>query len=211
VPGDVSITDAPLTRREVDEAAVVAARAFQTDPFFEYLSPGSVARARGLALYCHTLCAHLAPSSRLLTARRDGRIVGVGLWVPPGAFPFPLPLQLRQTLGALRALYRVPPSIPKGMRYLLAMEKAHPKEPLWYLQLLVTDPEHQRQGVGAALQREVLETCDREGLSAYLETQKEDNLVYYRRFGYEVVGELAPIRGGPQLWRLQRTPRPGAS
>ncbi|HLK45459.1 MAG TPA: GNAT family N-acetyltransferase, partial [Acidimicrobiales bacterium] len=173
---DFTITAAPLTRAELHEAAAVSARAFHTDPFFEFLAPKAVPRARGLALYSLALCANLGPRARLLTARVDGRVVGVGAWLPPGAYPYRLRDQVAQGLGTLRALYRVPASITKGARYLLAIEKAHPKDELWYLQLLVCDPEHQRKGIGAALQAEVLETCDREGLPAYLETQKESNL-----------------------------------
>ena len=43
----------PLSRRgrDLDQAAMVAARAFHHDPFFEYLDPKGVTRARGLALF----------------------------------------------------------------------------------------------------------------------------------------------------------------
>ncbi|MBV8463434.1 MAG: hypothetical protein JO368_09075, partial [Acidimicrobiales bacterium] len=46
------------------------------------------------------------------------------------------------------------------------------------------------------------------GLDCYLETQKEDNLAYYRRFGYDVEHELRPVPNGPPLWTLRRPPRP---
>jgi GNAT superfamily N-acetyltransferase len=209
---DVSVHDARLTALECQEAALVAARAFHTDPFFEYLAPKAMPRARGLALWCNSICAHLPPGGRLLTARREGRIVGVGAWIPPGAYPFPAATQVAQTLGALRAMYRTPSAVPKGLRYLTAMDKAHPKEQLWYLQLLACEPEHQRTGVGAALMEGVLEQCDTEGVASYLETQNDDNLPYYRRHGYEVVTTLTPVRGGPALWAMRREPhRAGAS
>ncbi|HEV3213234.1 MAG TPA: GNAT family N-acetyltransferase [Acidimicrobiales bacterium] len=204
---DVSVHDGPLTTLESQDAALVAAHAFHTDPFFGYLAPKAVARARGLALWCNAICAHLGPNGLLLTARREGRIVGVGAWVPPGGYPFPASTQVAQTLGALRALYRLPSALPRGLRYLTAMEKAHPKDPLWYLQLLACAPEHQRSGVGAALMGGVLARCDTEGVASYLETQNEDNLPYYRRFGYEVSSTLTPVRGGPPLWAMRREPQ----
>jgi len=211
VRGTVTISDAPLSRREYEEAAVVAARAFHTDPFFVHLSPGAVLRARGLAIFMLTTCRHLGPGGRLLTARRDGAIVGVAGWVAPGGYLYPARDQALQTLGALRALAPRPPSLVEGLKYLTAVEKAHPKEPLWYLQLLACDPEHQRDGVGSQLQAGVLETCDQLGIGAYLETQNEDNLSYYARFGYEVRDVLRPVRTGPPLWTLRRDPRTGAS
>ena len=50
----------------------------------------------------------------------------------------------------------------------------------------------------------MLEVADREGVDCYLETQKPENLAYYRRFGYEVVEELQPVAGGPPLWTMRR-------
>jgi GNAT superfamily N-acetyltransferase len=204
---DVAVHDGPLSKLEAQDAALVAAHAFHTDPFFEFLSPKAVQRARGLALWCNSLCTHLPPKAVLLAARREGRIVGVAVWSPPGTFPYPAATQVSQTLGALRALYRMPSAVPKGLRYLTAMEKAHPKDELWYLQLLACAPEHQRTGVGAALMERTLERCDTEGFASYLETQNEDNLAYYGRFGYDVVTTLTPVRGGPPLWTMRREPR----
>jgi GNAT superfamily N-acetyltransferase len=207
MPGEVVVTDAVLSRREVQDVALVAARAFHTDPFFAFLSPGALLRSRGLALYFQTTTRHLGPTAKVLTARRDGQIVGVAGWVPPGGYPYPIRDQLFQGLGTLRALAPRPLALVQGARYLAAVERSHPKEPTWYLQLLACDPEHQRSGVGAALLDGTLARCDDEGLGAYLETQKEDNLVYYRRFGFEVADVLRPVPGGPPLWTMRREPR----
>jgi GNAT superfamily N-acetyltransferase len=134
----------------------------------------------------------------------NGRLVGVAAWIPPGAYPPPVRAQLRQSLGALRALAPRPPSLVTGTKYLLAIDKAHPREDLWYLELLVVDPAVQRLGVGGLLQRAMLEEADRTGLPCYLETQNAANLAYYRRFGYEVAEELRPVGGGPPLWTMRR-------
>jgi GNAT superfamily N-acetyltransferase len=204
---DVEVSSAPLTRRELEDVALVSARAFHTDPFFAFLSPSALLRSRGLNRFGMTTASYLGPKGLLLTARREGKIVGVGGWVGPGGYPYPARDQVRQTIGALRALYPRPASLLKGLKYLTAVEKAHPKEPLWYLQLLCTDPEHQRSGVGGALQQEVLQRCDAEGVGAYLETQNEDNLAYYGRFGWELVDTLRPLRDGPPIWTMRRAPR----
>ncbi len=193
------------TGRDADEAAIVAARAFHHDPFFEFLEPNPVRRARGLALFVRSTLRSLGPAAQVTGVRHaDGRLLGVAAWVPPGAYPLPGMAQGRQLLGAVRAMALRPAGLRDGFRYLLAIEKAHPKEPLWYLQLLVADPSSQRIGVGSRLQAPVLETADREGLDCYLETQKAENLAYYGRFGYEVVQELHPVQGGPPLWTMRR-------
>ena len=76
---------------------------------------------------------------------------------------------------------------------------------MWYLLLLVVDPLVQRAGIGARLQAPGLKAADQEGLDCYLETQKLDNVAYYRRFGYEVVDELRPVPDGPSLWTMRRS------
>ncbi|HUD69937.1 MAG TPA: GNAT family N-acetyltransferase [Acidimicrobiales bacterium] len=204
---DVEISNAALSKREKEDVALVSARAFHSDPFFAFLSPGALRRSRGLNRFGLTTAQHLGPKGLLLTARRGGKIVGVGGWVAPGGYPYPVRDQVLQTVGALRALYPSPTSLLKGLKYLTAVEKAHPKEHLWYLQLLCCDPEHQRSGVGGALQGEVLRRCDAEGIGAYLETQNEDNLAYYRRFGWELVDTLRPLSDGPPIWTMRREPR----
>ncbi len=200
------------TRKDYADAGIVGARAFQNDPFFEFMSPQPMVRARGLAIFCRSYVSVMGEAGHILAARRpDGQLLGVAAWVKPGRFPLPVASQVRQMGGALRALLLRPRALVIGSQYLLAVEKVHPHEPLWYLQLLVVDPSVQRMGIGAMLQRPQLERADEEGLACYLETQNPDNLPYYRRFGYEVVRELHPVKNGPPLWTLRREPRePGS-
>jgi ribosomal protein S18 acetylase RimI-like enzyme len=188
---------------------MVAARAFHHDPFFEYLDPKGVTRARALALFWRSEIASLGTGAQLQGARtEDGRLVGVSVWLPPGQYPLPAMSQVRQIAGAGRAMALRPRAMVAGLRYLLAIEKAHPKDSLWYLLLLVVDPSAQRTGIGARLQQEGMDSADSEGLDCYLETQKPENLAYYRRFGYDVAEELTPVMGGPPLWTMRRPCKP---
>ncbi len=196
------------TSKDFDDAGVVAARAFHHDPFFEYLSPSAIQRARGLALFCRAYVSVLGDAGYVLGARRpDGRLVGVAAWVKPGRYPLPVGAQLRQGALSFRALAIRPRALVDGTKYLLAIEKVHPHDKVWYLQLLVVDPSVQRLGIGAMLQRPGLQRADEDGLACYLETQNFDNLAYYRRFGYELVQELRPVKDGPPLWTMRREPQ----
>lgn len=205
-PGiDLEITPLAKRGKDLEDAAMVAARAFHNDPFFEYLDPHGVTRARALALFWRSELATLGPGAQVSGARApDGRLVGVSAWLPPGTYPLPVPNQLRQLAGAGRAMALRPLALWRGLRYLLAIEKAHPKDQLWYLLLLVVDPSMQRSGIGGRLQEGGTASADKEGLDCYLETQKPENLGYYRRFGYEVEQELRPVSEGPPLWTMRR-------
>jgi GNAT superfamily N-acetyltransferase len=130
---------------------------------------------------------------------------GGAYWDPPGEWKTrPLdvlrlaPLMLRgmrtRTLRALQGLGR--------------MERAHAAHPdHWYLAVLGTRPDRQGEGLGSALLAPVLRRCDEEGVGAYLESSKESNIPYYRRHGFEVVGEI-DFPMGPRLWPMWRAPRP---
>ena len=85
-----------------------------------------------------------------------------------------------------------------------------PAEPHWYLNMLATHPDWQRQGLGAALMGEVFLIADAHGLPCYLETETPDNVAYYRHHGFEVRSEwtLVTAEGaGPKMWGMLRPPR----
>jgi GNAT superfamily N-acetyltransferase len=127
------------------------------------------------------------PGDRGQVLTTDG-YAGASVWMKPGHWKMPTTTTLRILPGTLRLLGVR--SILRTFKVLTAFEKRHPKEEHWYLELLGTDPPMQRKGVGAALMADVLGRCDREGLPAYLETQKPDNVAYYRHHGFEVVDTM---------------------
>lgn len=183
----------------------VAARSFHIDPYFEWLEPKELWRARFLGLFFRGALRYSGPGIRATGLRNDqGRLLAVSAWVEPGQYPPSPGNQLRQVREGGRALALRPGKLPLGIKYLLAMDKAHPRDPVWYLLMLCVDPIAQRSGMGTALLEPKLEEIDRQGVDAYLETQKEENLAYYRRFGWEVDRVLRPVPGGPPLWTMRR-------
>ncbi|HMC38062.1 MAG TPA: hypothetical protein VKI19_00270, partial [Acidimicrobiales bacterium] len=90
----------PLSAKghDLQDAALVAARAFHDDPFFEFLDPHAVTRARGLAIFWRSTIAAAAPNAIMTAARRpgDGRLLGLSVVVPPGSWPLSIPSQMRQ-------------------------------------------------------------------------------------------------------------------
>ena len=153
------------------------------------------------------MISHLGSLAVTRTAMLDGKVAGVAIWVPPGKWPYPPMIQVRQVFGALWAFLPDVGSLGRGGRILRVGEQAHPRVPQWYLQLLMVDPDVQRQGIGGLLQAPTLEQCDREGLPAWLETQKEENLAYYRGSASSSSREHHPVEDGPSMWSLRREPQ----
>jgi ribosomal protein S18 acetylase RimI-like enzyme len=207
-PAPFNFSPITLDRHIRNEAAVLGARSFYDDPFFMHLSAEPMLRARGLAIYMRTHLAALGATAVATGARdRSGTLVGICVWQRPGTYPLPVTAQAREMAGALRALIPRPASVMKGLRYTLAMEKARPREHHWYLCLLAADPMAWRRGIGTALIESSLASVDEDGLPCYLETQKEANLAYYRRFGFEETDRLTPSPGGPALFTMTRPAR----
>lgn len=130
---------------------------------------------------------------------------GAAYWDPPGHWKTPMLSVLQLTPLLLRGMRS---RAVNALRGLGRMEKAHEAHAEhYYLAVLGTRPDRQGQGVGAALLDPVLARCDTEGIGAYLESSKASNVPYYRRFGFEVVGEV-DFPGGPTVWPMWRDPVP---
>jgi GNAT superfamily N-acetyltransferase len=150
------------------------------------------------------------PFGETYAAVVDGKAKAVAAWMPPGAYPRSARREARFYARAMPSMLRIGRRFPVAVRLLTEIDKRHPKIEHWYLALLAVDPELQRQGVGAALLAPVLERCDDEGLPAYLETQKQTNVSWYGRAGFDVVEtvRLPNVAHAPTMWTLQREPKP---
>lgn len=78
----------------------------------------------------------------------------------------------------------------------------------WYLATMGTRPERQRRGLGESVLQPMLRTLDKRGEGARLETSDPANVAWYRKFGFEVLDELADLpHGAPTTWVMFRPPR----
>jgi len=177
--------------------SLVLARAFRDDPVHRWILPGefdwAVASDSFFAMVMADVLRH---DSVFTTEAREG----AALWIPP----FPQPAALRDRLAMAARWYAALGRRSKEVgEQLTRIERAHPREPHWYLAVLGTDPRHQGRGVGSALLAPILARCDADRVSAYLESSKRTNVPFYERHGFRVIGELA-IEGGPVIWRMLR-------
>jgi ribosomal protein S18 acetylase RimI-like enzyme len=191
----------PAAKDDIDAVAASMARAFADDPVMLYAFGEHHDQERRLtAFFASEAQRHLRAGHDIWTT--EGCLAGA-YWAPPGEWRTPIRHMIRSTPLMMRL---VGPRAFRAMRGLTQIEKRHPTEPHWYLAALGTDPVHQGKGHGGAVMAPVLERCDEQGLPAYLESSKEQNVPYYRRFGFEVTEEI-PFGRGPTLWGMWRDPR----
>jgi len=168
---------------------------------FCWIVPDAADRPRALTTFFTGLARHVfLPIGASVCLSDRG---GAALWLPPGT----------SSTRFFSSIF-VAPSIAFGLGtrvvtawpLFMAMERGHPKEPHHYLGVLGIDPPQQGQGLSKLLLEPTLAEADRDRKLAYLETAKESNLPFYRRFGFDVTQEIR-VRSAPPLWLMARKPR----
>jgi GNAT superfamily N-acetyltransferase len=193
-----------------ERSAVIGAlaRAFYDDPLFNFFVPDPVSQSRALLTYMSAGVADAAPFGEIWVAHTNGKVACAAVWLPPGAYPRGPRRDLMTNLRGIPTFVRSGRRLSGALRLLAALDKAHHAiaAPHYYLAILGTDPCFQRTGAGSATLQPVLQRCDEEGVVAYLETQKEENVAYYARHAFELI-EKIDVAGVPPVWTLSRQPR----
>lgn len=185
---------------DVETLSEVLARAFRNDPVHRWLFPDERAWSRHSR---RSFSAILEHELRHETVFTTAKLEGAAVWRDPELGPPKLWERIRTALRFMPMLGRRSLSIGRALEQLMAL---HPEAPHWYLAVLGTDPDQQGKGVGSALMAPILSRCDTSARSAYLEASRRENVPYYERHGFHVVGEFE-IPEGPTVWRMVRKPR----
>lgn len=196
--------------KQGDQSAVIGAlgRAFYDDPLFGYFVPDAISQTKALLTFMGASVVDATPFGEIWIAKTAGKVACAAVWLPPGTYPRSVRRDLSTNLRGLPTFIRSGRRIRGAVRLLTAVDKAHHdvKEPHYYLGILGTDPLYQRTGAGSAALQPILDRCDSEGVAAYLETQKEENLAYYGRHAFELVQKL-DVAGVPPVWTMLRRSR----
>jgi GNAT superfamily N-acetyltransferase len=196
-----------LTRAQVPVAVDALVRAFDDSPIMRFLFREDWVRRRGMQQFFRAVTLDALPFAEVWSVADGSAVPATAVWLPPGAHPPSLARQLRQLIATPLLGPLKPGPLLRSLRYLREVERSHPRDEHWYLALLGTDPPRQGHGLGTALLEPVLARADATGHPAYLETDKERNLAYYARFGFELVETLSPAPGGPPTWTMLRPAR----
>jgi len=136
----------------------------------------------------------------LLVARHpDNTILGVLGMAAPGRCQPNAKQRMQLTLGLLPL---GPRALSRSLRWVGTWEKRDPEERHWHLGPVAVDAHLQGMGIGSKLMRVFCAQMDAAGEDAYLETDKPENVRFYERFGFEVVGEEEVI--GVSNWYMAR-------
>lgn len=81
-------------------------------------------------------------------------------------------------------------NIGKAMKREAAIKKIQPDTPMYYLWFIGVDPDSQGTGIGTQLMNEVIEDSESQSRPIFLETSTQRNLPWYKKFGFDVYGDL---------------------
>jgi GNAT superfamily N-acetyltransferase len=125
--------------------------------------------------------------------------LAVALWMRPGVGP--------DEEAAMRVMgEHLDDQILEDVKGLFEqMDELHPAADVWYLPLIGVDLIAQGRGLGSALLRHGLATCDSDGLPAYLEATNPRNRILYERHGFDVL-DVIQAGSSPPLWAMLREP-----
>jgi hypothetical protein len=186
----------PVDASNADQAIRILSEAFHDDPVINWSCnhPSTL-----LPFFDLTLPVFLPHQLTYLDPQ--GR--GAASWLGPNQklkWPFNLSsvIQLLKITGPV-GIYRM---LLSGIK----TEKYHPRTPHYYLFAIGVTPENKGLGIGTSLISHLLRRCDFEGMPAYLENSKEENLPFYEGHGFKVQRQIRFSASAPPLWLMWREP-----
>ena len=186
-----------------EQISQMLARAFFDDPLICFFLPDQETRPKKMPRLFRVLFRLGMPYG---TCDVTAGYEAAAIWRPPGRWQIPVYQYITNGPDFLATF-----GAGNGLRVMSAMdhiEKRHPKEPHYYLQVIGTDPAKQGKGFGGIAMRRHLAIADKKRLPAYLESSKEKNIPIYQSFGFEVTGEIR-LPDGPVLFPMWRKARTG--
>ena len=153
---------------------------FSADPMARWMFPDAAAYLASTP-FMEAFCGGAFSTA---TAYRTDGYEGAALWHPPGHGP-----DEESLVGFMENAMR-PELLQEALSVFGAMEEFHPEGECWYLPIIAVDPIHQGKGLGAALMKHSLAVIDEQRLPAYLESSNPRNISLYKRYGFEVMGEI---------------------
>jgi ribosomal protein S18 acetylase RimI-like enzyme len=194
-----------LSAMERDAALGVLARGMRDNPIHARVFGNDPAvREQRLAAMFGAGFAVMGMHEQMLVARDvRGKILAVCGMTPPGTPP---PTQLQQLHIMPRMMAMGPGAAFLTVRWLKAWTDRDPTEPHWHLGPLAVDANLQGRGIGSRLMKVVCARLDAARDIAWLETDKSENVVFYKKFGFEIAAET-DVLDLPTWFMVRRPPR----
>lgn len=182
---------------EKDKVLSVLTLAFAADPFMRWVFPDASSFLKNFSLFTSAIAGKAFEGK---TAFYTEDYSAASLWLAPG-------VHSDEDLVTATLKEIVPENLQEPMMKLgEEIDTYHPADPYWYLADIGVDAKMQGRGRGALMLKHMLQRCDEEKTTAFLESSNPRNISIYERHGFEVMGEIRV--GSPEpLTPMIRAPR----
>ncbi|MFN2570716.1 MAG: GNAT family N-acetyltransferase [Gemmatimonadales bacterium] len=193
-----------LKEADLPSAVGIAARGMRDNPL-HIAALGEDAEVRGQRLIgMFTVALPLIFSKGVvLGAFDEDTLVGIAGMIAPG--------QCQPSFTEkLSLMPRLVPAVGGGAftrvgRWMGIWAQHDLRQPHWHLGPVAVDAHLHGTGIGSTLMKEYCARLDRARVAGYLETDKESNVRFYERFGFQTIAS-APVLNTPN-WFMRRGAR----
>jgi ribosomal protein S18 acetylase RimI-like enzyme len=193
-----------LGENDIQPAARILAAAFQEHSLFKYFIPDKSKRINKL---------HYAFEKAVLYGVKYGEVYatssaleGITILLPSETADMTLQRLIRVSMFSL--IFRLDAKfLIRGLRvndFLSKVQRRQVQSRHWLLQFLGVSPDYQGKGYAGKLMKALLEKLYRENMPCYLETEEEETVPLYQRYGFKVVEESVIPRTDIKLWAMLR-------
>ena len=174
-----------VQEKDLERLAEVAADAYQEYPLHNWFTKGKYDEKVSKLIMLISLKTMLKDA--VIYADSE-EMNGFAVWLPVGftgskTMPFllngGLELIFHSGIGIIGKLLHYE-------NYAMKLKKEFTGNNDWYLYNLSVKKEAQGKGIASKLMRPMLDFCNNEKMTVYLETNKESNVTMYRHFGFEL-------------------------
>lgn len=196
-----------IQKKDIETASQVLGKAFHEDPAWIYVIPDVNERREKLpAVFEYSIRYSLkygevyAPTENL---------EGIAVWIPHTTVEKSIWRTFRS--GAFRAALKMGSKIGKRVEKLFDQidqdRREHMQDRSYvYLQAIGVLPEFQGQGFGGRLLKPMFTMADIEGILIYLETETEENMQIYTKYGFQTLKEVKFPGADFPFWEMVREP-----
>jgi ribosomal protein S18 acetylase RimI-like enzyme len=190
-----------LRRTDLEQAAQILGRGMNDNPVVVRAFATLLAerRCRALGRFFRPVLHGLYQRGLIYGAYRDDALVGVCGIARPG---FCQPTLLEK-LNVVPSIFgNSIDTTLQVLKWVGAWAHRDPAGQHWHLGPVAVDSSFQGQGIGSAMLRAFCAHMDAYGALSYLETDRAENVRFYKKFGFAVVDEAAVI--GVPTWFMSR-------
>jgi ribosomal protein S18 acetylase RimI-like enzyme len=185
-----------MQKVDIPKVAEILGRAFATNPIHLAVYQDKPMIAHRLQITFEATLKYGA--GKCFVSELDGQIVGAMRIIK---WPDCQGMNLKVMPSVFRAAGGLGP-LMREMKHIGTWKKYHPKQLHWHLDPIGVAPEFQHKGIGSHLMKLYCDLVDKDGLEAYLETDRPENVPFYELFGFKVVEDEIVV--GVKNWFMLR-------